>query len=519
MTARRIIGGRIGRVAASAVAAFAVAAAAAALLTVALTGADPALAASSATITVTLPAGGAAYAAPPTGSYTFPDRSGAFAAALFEGSPDLTVGWTAAGVTGDVRVDIVMDGETIHSGTAAAAAGSYAWQPAAAYGQAYGRYADCRAVVSSVADPAVNGASATFAIIPWGAVVQEWNGLQVYSNFPRPNWTAPGVGGIPVFGDSGFGWRYQCVELAQRWTTQVQHWRDKDGKALPSHWAGLLAKEMLTTARSYGLTTVANDHTAVAPPAAGDLLVWGAGEYGHVAVVGGVEAYRLRIYEQNGANPLGTRTLELATESGGVWVDEDGVTGWIQPLPQPAATFTDVDTSPYRQAIEALAAAGIISGYPDGTFRPGNPVTRQQFTKIIVRTLSLPVSEADVCPFGDVPKDVDPQDPLYPDNYVAVCVAYGITTGMSPTRFAPYDNMTRAQLITMAVRAAHLPEPPVDYKPTFGDFSSDHYPWARKAACAGFLSGLEGMSAGYDFWAPASRGEVAQMIYGLLAGR
>lgn len=496
-----------------------------------LSGATPVLAAapapvlavaSSATITVTSPAAGAAFAAYPTGSYTFSDRAGTFAPALFEGTPDtVSVQWAAAGVTGDVRVEIVMGGEIIHTGTAAAAAGAYAWQPAAQYGHPYSSYADCRAVVSSVADPTVKGTSATFSVVPWGTVVQEWNGLQVYSNFPRPNWTAPGVGGIPVFGDSGFGWRYQCVELAQRWTTQVQHWVGKDGKPLPSHWAGLLAKEMLTVARSYGLTTVSNDHTATAPPQAGDLLVWGSGEFGHVAVVAGLEGYRLRIYEQNGAGPLGTRTLAMGANLSArtVWVGEEGVIGWIEPLPQQAATFTDLGSSPYRQAIEALAAAGIISGYPDGTFRPDNPVTRQQFAKIIVKTLSLPVSEADVCPFGDVPKDVDPQDPLYPDNYVAVCVAYGITTGKSPGKFAPYDKMTRAQLITMAVRAAHLPEPPADYKPPFGDFSPDHYPWARKAAYAGFLTGLEGMGAGYDFWAPASRGEVAQMIYGLLKSR
>ena len=79
--------------------------------------------------------------------------------------------------------------------------------------------------------------------------------------------------------------------------------------------------------------------------------------------------------------------------------------------------------------------------------------------------------------------------------------------------------MTRAQLITMVARAANLPQPPAGYTPPFGDFSPEHYPWARKAAHAGLLDGLQGMGPAYDFWAPASRGEVAQMLHDLLANQ
>ncbi len=474
---------------------------------------------SSAEITVTSPASGTSYAAYPTGSYSFPDRSGTFAPALFEETADLvTVRWQAIGVAGDVTVKVIMDGETIHSGTVAASAGSYLWQPAVAYGQTYSHYANCHATVASLLDPAVEGTSPTFALIPWGTVVQEWNGLQVYSNFPRPNWIAPGVSSIPVFGDSGAGFRYQCVELAQRWTTQTQHWQDKNGNALPAHWAGSYAKDMLTIAQvTYGLPTVSNDRTATSPPDVGDLLVWGTGTYGHVAVVGAVEGDRLRIYEQNGANPEGTRTLALTRNSGKVWVDQDGVIGWIKPLQR--HTFTDIDSSPYQQAIESLAQAGIVGGYPDGAFRPLNPVIRQQFAKMIVKTLNLPVSENDVSPFTDVMTDMGSTDPLYPDHYVAVCAANGITQGRTADTFAPYDNMTRQQLITMIVRAANLPDAPPYYVPPFGPgqfYPEEHYQNARRAAYVGLLNKIEGVGPAFDFFSPATRGEVAGMLYNLL---
>ena len=136
---------------------------------------------------------------------------------------------------------------------------------------------------------------------------------------------------------------------------------------------------------------------------------------------------------------------------------------------------------------------------------------------MIVKALGLPVTGAEVCPFTDVGRNLDANDPLYPDKYVAVCASNGITTGTTPTTFNPTGNVTRAQLVTMVARAAKLPEPPGDYAPPFPDFSSVHYPWARKAAYAGLLEGLQGMGAGFNFTTSATRGEVCVLLYNLLS--
>ena len=51
-----------------------------------------------------------------------------------------------------------------------------------------------------------------------------------------------------------------------------------------------------------------------------------------------------------------------------------------------AQTFTDVSPSnPFYDEIEAIAAAGITEGYPDGTFRPGANVTRQAMAAFMAR--------------------------------------------------------------------------------------------------------------------------------------
>ncbi len=169
--------------------------------------------------------------------------------------------------------------------------------------------------------------------------------------------------------------------------------------------------------------------------------------------------------------------------------------------------FIDVPLShPYYAQITELDSRGIISGFLDGTFKADSPITRQQFAKMVVKTMGYPVSEADVCPFTDVPSNLDVIDPLYPDHYVAVCAARGVTVGKTDTTFAPDDSITRAQLITMVARAANLVEPPEGYSPPFGQFDNTHFPFARRAAYAGLLDGLLGLGPDYDFLSPGDSG-------------
>ena len=181
-------------------------------------------------------------------------------------------------------------------------------------------------------------------------------------------------------------------------------------------------------------------------------------------------------------------------------------------------TFSDTPPHhPYYSQITALVTRGVVSGYGGNRFGPDDPLTRQQFAKMIVLALGLPVTVDDVCPFGDVAQGTPGSvDPLYPANYVAVAAAHGITVGKTATTFAPYASLTRAQLITLVARAAHLPLPPADYAPPFRDFSDDHYPWARRAAYAGLLEGEPGASVTSDFWAPATRGEACWLLYSML---
>ena len=182
--------------------------------------------------------------------------------------------------------------------------------------------------------------------------------------------------------------------------------------------------------------------------------------------------------------------------------------------------FPDVpNTYPYHSAITDLASRGVVSGYTDGTFGPGDEIKRQQFAKMIILAGGYPVSESDICPFTDV--EISGPATFFPDNYVAVCAARGITLGKTATAFDPYTSITRLQVISMVVRAADdlrpdlLATPPDGWEGTSGwDLDATHGANAARAEYNGLLAGLE-----ISTLAPIgnmTRGEVAQVLFNLL---
>lgn len=58
-------------------------------------------------------------------------------------------------------------------------------------------------------------------------------------------------------------------------------------------------------------------------------------------------------------------------------------------LPATAALFSDIQGTPYERAIEKLAVTGILGGFPDGTFRPGQPVTRLETVAALAKGLDV----------------------------------------------------------------------------------------------------------------------------------
>jgi len=70
------------------------------------------------------------------------------------------------------------------------------------------------------------------------------------------------------------------------------------------------------------------------------------------------------------------------------------------------AGFTDVNnTHKNFTAIEYLQANGILNGYSDGTFRPETEINRAEFLKIIMESADIPFDVTTPAPFSDIPSD------------------------------------------------------------------------------------------------------------------
>ena len=104
-----------------------------------------------------------------------------------------------------------------------------------------------------------------------------------------------------------------------------------------------------------------------------------------------------------------------------------------------AKVFTDLASTHRNQiAIGKLKEAGIIGGYADGTFKPGNKVNRAEFTKIVIGTKYA--DELDSCnvaqnSFPDVPAEA------WFAPYVCVAKAKGIIKGYPDGTFGPDQNI------------------------------------------------------------------------------
>lgn len=118
---------------------------------------------------------------------------------------------------------------------------------------------------------------------------------------------------------------------------------------------------------------------------------------------------------------------------------------------QPAAAFTDLGKYSWAQeAVEKLAALGIVKGTSATTFSPAVQVSRADFILMLVRALGLKAEASDAF------TDVQPQDYFY--DAVAIAKKLGIVTGMEGGRFEPKAKITRQDMMVMAARALKAAE-------------------------------------------------------------
>jgi hypothetical protein len=143
-----------------------------------------------------------------------------------------------------------------------------------------------------------------------------------------------------------------------------------------------------------------------------------------------------------------------------------------------------------------------VVGYPDGLYRPGWAITRDQMAVYVARALEAPSGEAvladwvpaDPKNFPDVPAD------HWAYTHIEYCAANGVVEGYEDGTYHPDCEVTRDQMAVYVARAIATPTGEAglaDYVPSdprnFPDVASDFWTYPHIEYCVenGIVQGYE----------------------------
>lgn len=220
-----------------------------------------------------------------------------------------------------------------------------------------------------------------------------------------------------------------------------------------------------------------------------------------------------RIFLEDGTNDIeihvtaedgARKTYTLTVEREKMKADE---------LEAPKRSFTDIAGHWAERWINEAVEEGLINGYPDGTFKPNHPITRAEFTVMLVDALPL-VGTGATLTFTDAA-----QIKGWAKQSIARAVQSGIITGYDDGSFRPDAQITRAEMAVMIARVMQLPM--VGGTSTGFADDEDIPKWAKDAVEAIRKLGIVGGRGG-DRFVPndtATRAEATIMLLRMLEPR
>ena len=108
------------------------------------------------------------------------------------------------------------------------------------------------------------------------------------------------------------------------------------------------------------------------------------------------------------------------------------------------SSYTDVPSNHWSyKAVSLLSGAGVVSGYPDGSFGASSNITRAEFAKLVCISFGIPSVKAD---FDDV------SDDAWYNGYVGGGAKFGLINGYG-NNFGPDDFITRQDAAVIVYRA------------------------------------------------------------------
>ena len=180
----------------------------------------------------------------------------------------------------------------------------------------------------------------------------------------------------------------------------------------------------------------------------------------------------------------------------------------VMPAVSAAGVFSDVDSSTTMgTAIEKLASLKILEGYPDGTFRPNNTITRAEFCAVITRFLGQSdfLTQNALSGFPDLDAD---ESAAWARPYVKKAAELKVVNGFEDGTFRASQPVTYEQAVKMLVCALGYGVV-AESEGVEGDWSSGYM---TRAGSLGILKNTNTA----DKHQGASRGVVSVLVYNAL---
>jgi hypothetical protein len=129
---------------------------------------------------------------------------------------------------------------------------------------------------------------------------------------------------------------------------------------------------------------------------------------------------------------------------------------------QAGSALSDITSNWATKPIEALTNKGVINGYPDGTFKPDQPITRAEFAKLVTRTFHYQPAEQGY--FSDTTDS-------WAKAFISSVVQHKVMHSFPDGTFKPQQLLSRAQVATMMTRIIQLGKPEEKYNKWPASFS------------------------------------------------
>ncbi len=170
-------------------------------------------------------------------------------------------------------------------------------------------------------------------------------------------------------------------------------------------------------------------------------------------------------------------------------------------------TFSDADEITHTEAVNTMAALGVIKGRDNGQYDPAGNISRAEMAKIIC--VMLNGGEDPAWGSGMQTTFTDTQN-HWAKNYIAYCANKGIIAGLGDGTFNPNGLVTGAQAAKMMLVA-------LDYDPDI--FKLVGAKWEDNTNDIATSKGLYKSIKGLNTSAPLNRDNAAQMAYNCLEAR